>query len=390
MRKTAMHDAGARRLSRAYVLASVTALVALSGCTTLPQSGPTRKEVVRAADSTEATMNFTLLDVTPQSLPKSPDQRVMALDQLGILASLTTPERSDMIRPGDTLAIAIYEVGITLFGSGTVSAAGIPDFPSANAQRMAVQVDEDGTITLPYIGTIEAAGKTPLSLSNIVAGRLRRLSQSPQVMIAITDTLETNAILSGAVVKPGRYRLTSARERLLDLVAIAGGASGNVPDMELRVVRGSHVASIRLADLRPEDIGNIVVAPGDHIELVRQPRTYTVFGASEKVSQIPFETNNVTLAEAIARAAGPSDNRADARGVFLFRFEKAIDSDQPKPVVYRLNMLDPGSYFLAQHIPVQDKDVILFSASSSNLTSKFITLLNQLSSPIVTGVVLTK
>jgi polysaccharide export outer membrane protein len=336
-------------------------------------------------------MNFTLRDITPQLLPKAADQRVMALDQLGILATLTTPERSDTIRPGDTLAIAIYEVGITLFGSGfPPSASGVPEFPTANAQRMAVQVDEDGIITLPYIGSIEAAGKTPLTLSNLIAGRLRRLSQSPQVMISIADTLETNAILSGAFARPGRYRLTSARERLLDLVALAGGAAGNISDMELRVVRGSHVATIRLADLRPEDIGNIVVAPGDHIELVRQPRTYTVFGASDRVAQIPFDTNNVTLAEAIARAAGPSDSRADARGVFLFRFEKGGDSGQPQPVVYRLNMLEPGSYFLAQHIAVQDKDVILFSASSSNLTSKLMNLLNLLSSPIATGVLLTK
>jgi polysaccharide export outer membrane protein len=334
-------------------------------------------------------MKFTLLDVTPQSLPPMHDTRVMALDQLGILASLAPAGRSDTIRAGDTLAIAIYEVGVTLFGSG-IPTSGMPEFPTANAQRMAVQVDEEGTITLPYIGTVQASGKTPLALSNQIAGQLRRLSQSPQVMIAITDTLETNAILSGAIAKSGRYRLTSAHERLLDLVAIAGGVNGNIADMELRVVRGSHVASIRLADLRPEDIGNIVVAPGDHIELLPRPRSYTVFGASDKVSQIPFETNTVTLAEAIARGAGPSDSRADARGVFLLRFENAADSAEPRPVVYRLNLMDPGSYFLAQQIPVQDKDVILFASSPSNLTAKLINLLNLLSSPIVTGVVLTK
>lgn len=357
---------------------------------TLPASGPSRKDVTRVAGSADNAMKFTLRDITPQTLPQTPDMRTMAQDQLGILAFFTPLERSDTIRPGDTLAISIYEVGVTLFGSATPVLGGVGDYPTANAQRIAVLVDEDGNIILPYIGSIRAAGKNPAALSNLIAGQLRRLSQSPQVMIAITDTLESNAILSGAITKPGRYRLTSAHERLLDLVAIAGGANGNIADMELRVVRGSRTAEIRLADLRPEDLGNIVVAPGDRIELVRNPRSYTVFGATEKVSQIPFETSRVTLAEAIARANGPSDNRADARGVFLFRWETAPAGGEPRPVVYRLNMLDPNNYFLAQQIAVQDKDVILFSAAPSNITAKLINLLNQLSSPIVTGIVITR
>lgn len=336
-------------------------------------------------------MNFALKDIEPATLPPVYDTRILAKSQFGVLASLTAPERSDAIRPGDTLAIAIYEVGVTLFGNNSAAAlTGSMEYPTANAQRLTVLVDEDGKIVLPYIGTIQVTGLTPAALGNLIEGQLRRLSQSPQVIVAITDTLETNAILSGEITKPGRYRLTSAREKLLDLVAIAGGAKGNIADMELRVVRGQRAVSLRLADLRPEDAANISVAPGDRIEIVRAPRTYTVFGASEKVSQIPFETNSVNLAEAIARGTGPSDSRGDPRGVFLFRFEKTAGEEEARPVVYRLNMLDPNAYFLAQQIAVQDKDVILFSAAPSNLTAKFITLLNQLSSPIVTGIVVAR
>lgn len=390
MRKSAKLYAGASwRGGRATAI--LIGLMALSGCASLPSSGPTSGKVARVAASAEQnTMKFALRDVSPGALPPVYDTRVMAKDQLGILGSLTTLERSDTIRPGDTLAIAIYEVGVTLFGNNSAAALTqqAVDLPTANAQRMTALVDEDGKIIVPYIGTVKVTGLTPASLSHLLEGQFRRLSQSPQVTVAITDTLENNAILSGSIAKPGRYRLTAARERLLDLVAIAGGTNGNVADMELRVVRGSRVAAIRLADLRPEDLANVVVAPGDRIELLRSPRSYTVFGATEKVSQIPFETSSLTLAEAIARGTGPSDSRADAAGVFLFRFEKAPGDDQPKPTVYRLNMLDPNAYFLAQQIAVQDKDVILFSAAPSNLTAKFINLLNQLSSPIVTGIIL--
>lgn len=391
MLKIDLTEVRSRRPRRTLILFGMIAASALSGCATLPASGPTNDTVAKTAKSTKNVMNFELVDITPQSLPSANDARALDENLLGMLANFTTIERSDTIRPGDTLAIAIYEVGFKLFGSGSiVPGADIADFATANAQTLRAQIDPDGFLTLPYLGKIRAAGLNPAGLSQRITEQLRPFSQSPQVMVTITDTLEGNAILSGSIARSGRYRLTSAQERLLDLVAIAGGPTGNASDIGLRIVRGTRVATIRLSDLRPEGQGNIIVAPGDRIELIREPRSYTVFGATEKVSQIPFETNELTLAEAISRTSGPSDNRADARGVFLFRFEQSPEGENTRPVAYRLNMLDPNSYFLAQKIVMQDKDVILYSASPSNLTSKFINMLNQLASPIVTGVVVSR
>ncbi|MFX4925960.1 hypothetical protein ABTC31_20465, partial [Acinetobacter baumannii] len=73
----------------------------------------------------------------------------------------------------------------------------------------------------------------------------------------------------------------------------------------------------------------------------------TVFGATDKVSQLFFDARDLSLSEAIARASGPSDSRANPRGVFLFRLERDPDN-KPVAVVYHLNMLQPSSYFLAQ------------------------------------------
>jgi polysaccharide export outer membrane protein len=92
---------------------------------------------------------------------------------------------------------------------------------------------------------------------------------------------------------------------------------------------------------------NINLMPGDRIELVRTRRSFTVFGASDKINQVYFETKDVTLAEAIARASGPSDYRANPRGVFLCRYELNPDGN-PVPVVYQLNMMKMDSYFLSQ------------------------------------------
>jgi polysaccharide export outer membrane protein len=171
-------------------------------------------------------------------------------------------------------------------------------------------VRDDGTISLPYIGKLQADDADPDMLAARIRQRLKPLSQSPQVQVAIAQSVQNVAYVSGAISKPGRISLTAARERLLDVLAIAGGAQSTTAgadglDLDVHLVRGDKAVSVRLGDLRPEDVANLVILPGDRIELRRAARTYTAFGATEHVSQIAFSAEKVSLAEAIARAAGP-------------------------------------------------------------------------------------
>ena len=91
--------------------------------------------------------------------------------------------------------------------------------------------------------------------------------------------------------------------------------------------------------------------------------------------------------------------RSDPAGVFLFRFEppKIISKlgrpqlrtgpEGSSPVVYRLDLRDARSYFLAQRFPIEDKDIIYVANADLNELQKFFTLLNTLTGPIITGVV---
>ena len=61
--------------------------------------------------------------------------------------------------------------------------------------------------------------------------------------------------------------------------------------------------------------------------------------------------------------------------------------DRTSPVVYRLDMSDANSYFLAQRFPVEDKDIIYVANARLNELQKFFTLLNTLTGPVITGIV---
>ena len=109
-----------------------------------------------------------------------------------------------------------------------------------------------------------------------------------------------------------------------------------------------------------------------------------MLGATTRTSQVPFETGDLSLAEAVARAGGPNDAQADPAAVFLFRYDPTPPTDPTaKPVIYRLNMMAPASYFLSQRFAIRDKDVVYIANAAANRPAKLVSIINALFSPFV-------
>lgn len=91
-----------------------------------------------------------------------------------------------------------------------------------------------------------------------------------------------------------------------------------------------------------------------------------------------------SLAQALARSGGLVDQRADARGVFVFRFERAdAPGGEPRPVVYRVDLKEPSSLFVAQQFEVQPRDVLYVANAPGAELQKFLNLLLPLVNPAV-------
>ncbi|WP_267414535.1 MULTISPECIES: polysaccharide biosynthesis/export family protein [unclassified Sphingomonas] len=323
-----------------------------------------------------------MVDVDPTVVAQVGQASGVATGQLAALAPLARPGPSNVVGPGDQLDIAVFEVGVTLFGSARAGADGTD---SSQLQRFpTVTIDADGAIRLPYAGTINAAGKTPSEIASAIERAYRGKSQSPQVLVTIRGNLSETVFISGDVRRSGRIDLTAQRERLLDAIANAGGTVAQTQDMVVRVTRAAHQAEERLDRVRAGSSDDLVLSPGDRIELIRRPQTFVVLGATSRVAQIAFDQSDLTLAEAVARAGGPSDAVANPRAVFLFRYDVAGDPAQLRqPTIYRLDLINPASYFLAQHFPMRDKDVLYVSNAAINRTAKFVNIINQLFSPFI-------
>lgn len=386
------------------------AATAMSACSTLPRNGPTGGQILR--DETRGnTIGFEIVDIDTNNIaPLS----VMPTTS-GALAELAADGVVDTLGPGDVLSIEIYEVGVTLFG-GRASIAGASatdQAPSASAQTVGgggVVVNRNGDITVPYVGTIPVVGLTTSQVQQRILAGLRGKSQSPQVIVTLRLNVANTVVVMGAVSNPRRVPLTLARESLLDVIADTGGisraaqtgastATGTGPqDTIVRFTRRGRTIEQPLDTILSGSPDDLALLGGDRIELIRQPRTFTVFGAIDRISQIPFESRTLTLAEALARAGGPNDGRADPRSVFVFRLLPAgitpvsiSTSTSPavpavasvRPVIYRIDMLRAQNYFLAQQFVMRDKDVVYIANASGNQPLKLVQALSQLFSPVV-------
>ncbi len=251
-----------------------------------------------------------------------------------------------------------------------------------------VQIDRSGRITIPFVGSIRAAGYSPLQLQKRIERALEGKAISPQVMVTVVKNVANSVVVNGDVRKPGRYQMSLKGDRLLDIIAAAGGAAGPARETMVTLIRNGRKGIQNLKRIIRDPRENIYIRPGDQIYLSHNPQTFTAFGAVAKTGEYPFDSDRVNILEAVARAGGLLDSRADAKGVFLFRLESnrvlraaGVTPDRlapsgRTPTVYVLDMSRPRAFFVAQGMVMRDNDVIYVANSVSTELQKFLALLN--------------
>jgi polysaccharide biosynthesis/export protein len=366
---------------------------ALAGCGYLPTSGPTAGEVIEQGAQDNQT-RYAVVDVNAKvvaTLLAQPSESFRT--RFGKYGKPPAPK----IGIGDTVSVSIWEAaGGGLFGTSPT------DHVSAGSRNVTIPeqvVARDGGISVPFAGRVPVAGRSTVEVQHEIERRLAEKAIEPQVIVTIAKSVTNAATVSGEAVNGARVPLSVNGDRLLDLIALAGGAKSPVYDTFVRLSRNGVTATIPMERLVSEPTENIYAQPGDVLTLVRVPQTYSVLGATGQNAQLTFSAERITLVEALAKAGGLQDQRSDPAGVFLFRFEPpavvaALNApqlgtgpDRSSPVVYRLDMSDANAYFLAQRFPVEDKDIIYVANARLNELQKFFSLLNTLTGPVITGIV---
>ncbi|UQX68683.1 polysaccharide biosynthesis/export family protein [Mannheimia glucosida] len=367
----------------------------LSACSSLPTSGPSYSEVLSSNENTSETqlpeVNLIKLDnITVQNLYQAQQsQRFSGFD-----GTMGVGGYAGTVNVGDVLEISIWEAPPAVLFGGTFSAEGQGNGHLTQLPQQ--MVNKNGTVTVPFIGNIKVAGKTPEAIQNQIVGTLSRKANQPQALVRIANNLSSDV----TVIRQGnsiRMPLSANNERILDAVAAVGGTSENIEDVTVRLTRGNKVRSMAFETLIADPSQNITLRSGDVVALMNTPYSFTGLGAVGNNQQMRFSSKGITLAEAIGKMGGLIDERSDPRGVFVFRHipftqldyndqslwrEKGYTEGMDVPTVYQVNLLEPQSMFLLQRFPIQDKDIVYVSNAPLSEFQKFLRMIFSITSPI--------
>jgi polysaccharide export outer membrane protein len=201
------------------------------------------------------------------------------------------------------------QITVRIFAAGD-----IPDKP--------VQIDNDGTVTLPMIGSVHAAGLTVEQLQDNLVTAYKKYFKDPQVTVQVNDFRSQPVSVAGNVTKPGVVQLRGNRN-LMEVIGQAGGLRADAGDSVLITrnlsegpipVAGAFtdptgkysVAHINIRSIMsgkdPE--GNIQIKPHDVITIPRARLIYVLGNVGRPGGYVMNENETMSITQALALAGG--------------------------------------------------------------------------------------
>lgn len=383
--------AGGGKFARLALLAIL--LATASGCASLGASGPSGGAVRKAADQPVGDAQIRIVPLTD-----SVARRIIA-SKAGTSFSETLGEGTavgNIVGKGDVLDISVWESPpAVLFGASAADAR----LNSAGSLRSTAipeqMVDDAGRIIVPFVGSVMAAGRSTRAIEAEIVRRLSGKAHEPQAVVRVTRNASANVTVVGDVGSSARVPLTARGERLLDVLAGAGGVRQPVGKMTIQISRNGQTFAMPLEAIIRDPRQNVRLQPEDVVTAYFQPYSFVAMGATGANAEVPFESTGITLAQALGRIGGLRDDRANPKGVFIFRLEDpgALDPavvngarttpDGKIPVIYNVNLADPASFFIAQGFPIRNGDVVYASSAPVSDLQKFVNIVSSMAFSII-------
>ncbi len=234
------------------------------------------------------------------------DARVSSTTAFTATNASTAPSFSDatnyVLGPEDQITVRVF------------AADDIPDRPA--------QIANDGTVTLPMIGVVHAAGLTVDQLQANLETAYKKFFKEPQVTVQVNDSRSQPVSVAGNVNTPGVVQLKGTRN-LMEVIGLAGGLRPDAGDSVLLTrlsgegpipVSGAfvdptgkyNVAHINIRSVmngnNPQ--GNILIKPHDVITVPRARMVYVLGNVGRPGGYVMTDDETMSVSKAVALAGG--------------------------------------------------------------------------------------
>lgn len=211
---------------------------------------------------------------------------------------------SDILGPGDSVRITVFQN---------------PDLTTET--RLSVQ----GTVRMPLIGPVGLKGLNSDEAARLIEQRFKEnnVLNDPEVSVSLLQVRSRQVSVLGQVARPGRYPLDDTSNRLVDVLAQAGGVTSTGDDT-ITVITHREGKPMRLkvnlAGLYrgADPSANIDLENGDTVFVERAPVFY-IYGEVQRAGAYRLE-ENLTVVHAMSLGGGIT-RRGTERGIRIHRRE---------------------------------------------------------------------
>jgi polysaccharide biosynthesis/export protein len=239
---------------------------------------------------------------------------------------------SPSVTPSNYILGAEDTISVRVF-----AADDIPDRPA--------QIGNDGTVTLPMVGRVHAAGLTIDQLQATLITAYKKYFKDPQVTVQVTDFRSQPVSVAGNVAIPGVLQLRGNRN-LMEVISQAGGLRADAGDSVL-ITRNLSEGTIPVAGAFTDPTGkysvahvnirkvmagsnpelNIQIKPHDVITVPRARLIYVLGNVNRPGGYVMTDNETVSLSQAIALAGGWNQT-ASLKGAKILRASGGAEREQ--------------------------------------------------------------
>lgn len=325
---------------KTIILISTTLI--LNGCGSLISgAGPSKSSIINASERYEDA-SYSLVPISAKTIVN-----YMKPAEQPLKASVTQSTIPDVkLMPGDVLNVMIAD-NAENGGLFAPLAAGGTSFAN-------VRITAHGTISLPYVNNVKISGLSLTQAQDLIKNSVKNYTLDPQVYISLVSELGASVLVSGDVNKPGRFSTLQGPLTVLDSINQAGGPKLEPYLVNVVVRNGKTVQRFNYEDLLNGK--NFKLAPNSEVIVERAKKRFVAMGAVKQTGLHDFPSMNPSLLEVLGKIGGLDEQKADVRGVFIFR----MDDDQAikKPTVFHLDLQNPASMFLAKQFMIEPDDAV--------------------------------
>lgn len=236
----------------------------------------------------------------------------------------------------------------------------LPAGPQRSAEESGFRVQSDGTFFYPFIGQVRAAGRPPEQIREEMVRRLVRYIPNPQIEVRVAAFNSQSVIVTGEVRKATRLPLTTTPVTLMEAISAAEGLTEHADAQRVTIQRDGQMHMVDLQGLLRGGIrqNNPLLRHRDLIHVPRMTaRQAFLLGEVSRPDVVDLSREQVSLTQAVTRQGGLQAQRADARGVFVFR------ETAPRTSVFQLDTSSPLGWSLGTRFALAPNDIVYLASS---------------------------